>query len=171
MSPHRFSPATLASSPVLASSAPALPLRGAHRAGWRLPLLSLALGLTAAGSAAAADLEVIVDVKAPPEGKVMIAVYDSAANFRKTELVAQSQPATAGPLRFRFPDLKPGDYAVAMYLDRNGNGKLDTNLVGMPTEPYAFSREPKGRFAPPSWDDVKITVPETGSNLTIRLGD
>ena len=152
-------------------SARSSPRRPSRRPGAGALLIAASLGLMGAGAAAAADLEVVVEMKTPPAGKVMIALYDSPATFRKTEMLGQSQTATAGAMRFRFPDLKPGEYAVAMYLDRNDNGKLDTNLVGMPTEPYAFSREPKGRFAPPSWDDVKITVPETGSNLTIRLGD
>jgi uncharacterized protein (DUF2141 family) len=35
--------------------------------------------------------------------------------------------------------LPAGDYAFAVYHDANGNGKLDRNGVGMPTEDYAFS--------------------------------
>lgn len=133
--------------------------------------MTLGFGLLMSQTALAADLAVTVDVKGAADGTIMIALYDSADTFRKTPVTGQSQPAAAGPNQFRFADLKPGEYGIALYLDRNRNGKLDTNLVGMPTEPYAFSREPKGRFAPPSWDDVKFSLPAAGSNMTIHLGD
>jgi uncharacterized protein (DUF2141 family) len=36
----------------------------------------------------------------------------------------------------RFTDLSDGTYAVAVSHDFNGNKKVDTNFVGMPTEPW-----------------------------------
>ena len=40
-----------------------------------------------------------------------------------------------------FPDIKPGRYALAAYADLNGNRTLDLNFIGMPIEPYGFSRD------------------------------
>ena len=40
-----------------------------------------------------------------------------------------------------FDDLAPARYAVAVYHDVNGNGRLDTVPPGLPTEPYGFSND------------------------------
>ena len=38
-------------------------------------------------------------------------------------------------------DLPPGRYAIAVFQDLNGNGKLDASFFGVPKEPYGFSRD------------------------------
>ncbi|MFT3803264.1 MAG: DUF2141 domain-containing protein [Burkholderiaceae bacterium] len=128
-----------------------------------------AVALTAgAGPARAADL--IIQVQpAGSQGNLMLAVYGSAADFRQRAVVQQSQAASTAPARFRFDQLPPGDYAIAVYQDVNGNGKLDTNMVGMPREPFGFSQEPKGLMGPPNWDQVKFALPPEGTTINIRL--
>ncbi|MFT4100709.1 MAG: DUF2141 domain-containing protein [Burkholderiaceae bacterium] len=130
-----------------------------------LAVVPLAAG---AGPAHAADLIVEV-VPAGSQGNLMLAVYGSAADFRQRAVVQQSQAATTAPARFRFEQLPPGDYAIAVYQDVNSNGKLDTNMVGMPREPFGFSREPKGLMGPPNWDQVKFALPPDGATIDIRL--
>jgi uncharacterized protein (DUF2141 family) len=39
---------------------------------------------------------------------------------------------------FEFSDIKPGKYAIAVIHDENCNGKLDTNMFGIPKEGYGF---------------------------------
>ncbi len=38
--------------------------------------------------------------------------------------------------------------------DENGNGKLDKNFIGMPTEGYGASRAARGTMGPPKWEDA-----------------
>jgi uncharacterized protein (DUF2141 family) len=45
-----------------------------------------------------------------------------------------------------------------VFADENGNGKLDTNLVGMPTERYGFSNDAKGNRGAPEFDAAAIAV-------------
>lgn len=45
-------------------------------------------------------------------------------------------------------NLKPGKYAVRYFHDENGNGALDTNSLGIPTEGYGFSNDAYGMFGP-----------------------
>ena len=54
--------------------------------------------------------------------------------------------------------LPPGDYAVSVYHDVNGNGEMDKNFFGAPNEPYAFSRNYKPVFRAPKFDEVKINL-------------
>ncbi len=51
--------------------------------------------------------------------------------------------------------------AVSAYHDRNGNGKLDKNSFGLPTERYGFSNDPKRGFGPPSFEQTAIDVGKT----------
>jgi len=64
--------------------------------------------------------------------------------------------------------LAPGRYAVVVYVDRNGNGKLDRGMFGRPTEPYGFSNG-GGSFGPPDFADALIEVADTGSAIRIDL--
>ncbi|HEX7493878.1 MAG TPA: DUF2141 domain-containing protein [Bacteroidales bacterium] len=50
------------------------------------------------------------------------------------------------------PDLSPGKYAIRYYHDENMNGKMETNLVGKPTEGYGFSNNVIGKFGPPPFE-------------------
>jgi uncharacterized protein (DUF2141 family) len=45
-------------------------------------------------------------------------------------------------------NLRPGKYAVRYFHDENGNGTLDTNNLGIPTEGYGFSNDAYGMFGP-----------------------
>lgn len=55
-----------------------------------------------------------------------------------------------------FNDVRPGIYGISAYHDENKNGKLDTNVVGMPIEDYGASRDARGTFSAPSFDDAKF---------------
>ena len=53
-----------------------------------------------------------------------------------------------------FDDVKPGTYAVVSMHDENGNGKMDSNILGMPLEGWGTSRDSRGTFGPKFKDAV-----------------
>lgn len=55
-------------------------------------------------------------------------------------------------------NLLPGYYAIQVYHDENGNGDLDKNAIGVPTEKYGFSNNARGLFGPPDLDDQLVEV-------------
>ncbi|MGH7186252.1 MAG: DUF2141 domain-containing protein, partial [Pseudomonadota bacterium] len=61
------------------------------------------------------------------------------------------------------------EYAVQVYHDANGNGKLDTNLVGIPIERFGFSRDAAGNFGPPGFADAKVSVDGADQTIIINL--
>ncbi len=75
----------------------------------------------------------------------------------------------AGPVAVVFPGVAPGRYAVRLYLDRDGDGKLDAGLMGIPTEPYAFSNDAPARFGPPPFAAAAFDVGPAGAAQTVRL--
>ena len=88
----------------------------------------------------------------------------------KEKVLFQGQnPVKDNSCLFSFNNLTPGKYAVRYYHDENMNGKMETNLVGKPTEGYGFSNNVIGKFGPPpfeKWlieinDDKKIVLKPT----------
>ena len=55
-------------------------------------------------------------------------------------------------------NLDPGRYAIILVHDENGNGKLDTNALGVPTEPYGFSNNVRGFLGPPAFKEAVMQV-------------
>ncbi len=103
------------------------------------------------------------------DGNIRVGVYDSPAKFRSSTGVAYQhiQAAQKGNMTLKL-SLQPGSYAVAVFHDANGNGKLDTNFLGIPTEAYGFSNDARGSFGPPDFKDCLITI--TGpTTISIRL--
>ncbi|MDX1702516.1 MAG: DUF2141 domain-containing protein [Melioribacteraceae bacterium] len=62
---------------------------------------------------------------------------------------------------YTFNELKDGVYALAIFHDENGNGELDQNFLGMPTEDYVFSNYATGTFGPPSFEDAKFSLKDS----------
>ena len=69
---------------------------------------------------------------------------------------------------FTFKDVAPGRYAVMVTHDENGNGKLDTNMIGMPVEGYGFSNNPKV-MRKPTFDEAVFEVGADGASINVEL--
>ena len=139
---------------------------------YRRAAIGVALGLlVAAGPARAADLDLSVTNLRDGNGRVMIAVFNAAATFLKDDqqVAAAILPANGATVRVVL-DLPPGRYAVSVFHDANRNGKLDTNLVGMPTEGYGFSRDARGTMGPPAFDAAAFDLPAGGIRQSLKLG-
>ena len=106
------------------------------------------------------------------KGSLYVGVYKSEADFMKEEKACLKKiiPVTAtGNLNLEVPELTPGTYAVSCFHDVNGNGKLDTNFLGIPSEPYGFSNNARPKFRAPNWDETKFELKAEGSKISIRL--
>ena len=75
----------------------------------------------------------------------------------------------SGTVTFRFPNVAPGEYAIALLHDENEDGKANRVLGMAPKEGYGFSRDAPVRMAPPDWDDAVFTVGSAAQNLTIKM--
>lgn len=106
------------------------------------------------------------------KGEVHIALYDLEAKFMVTE---QRLAGLAVPVKSteslqvslgRFP---LGDYAIAVFHDLNGNGELDKNTLGIPTEPYAFSNNPRAKWRAPTFREARFQLREPKQVVDIEL--
>lgn len=62
----------------------------------------------------------------------------------------------------------PGDYALSLIHDENGNGRLDTRL-GIPREGVGFSRNPRLVFGPPSFASARFAIPAGGAREAVTI--
>lgn len=94
------------------------------------------------------------------EGHIKVALYDSDKTFLSFDKVlkAGSAPAHKGIVTLQIADLPIGEYALAVFHDENGNGKLDTNWLGIPKEKVAFSRAKMKTFGPPKYEECTFQV-------------
>ncbi len=127
--------------------------------------LSKFLLLVLCQTAAAAEhlIEIEVTNVTPDRSVVNVAVHDSDATYLSRDVEpfrARSIASESGRLTVAFDGLAPGRYAVTIYQDLNGNGDLDSNLFGMPNEPFGFSNNPRMFFGPPSFKKAAFEVSE-----------
>jgi uncharacterized protein (DUF2141 family) len=99
----------------------------------------------------------------------MVAIFNSADSFLAKPVRAAAAPAHKGTVQLQLTDLAAGDYAFAVYHDANGNGQLDRNSVGMPTEDYAFSNNAFGKRGAPSFQEARIALPAEGATASVNL--
>ncbi len=101
------------------------------------------------------------------EGELRIAMFDSKDAYTKEPVYAVVIPVSDSEVEWKVPDLPFGEYAIAVYHDKNTNGKLDTNFLGIPKEDYGFSNDARGKFGPASWEDAKFSVSENNATHQI----
>jgi uncharacterized protein (DUF2141 family) len=102
----------------------------------------------------------------PGQGPLMAAAYGSADSFLKQPVWVNRAQADTAQVTVAVCGVDSADIAFTVFQDLNGNGKLDMNPMGIPTEPYGFSGRPV--FGPPSWDNAK-TAAGAGRVVHIEL--
>lgn len=127
---------------------------------------------TCAGAAVAQTRSASVDVRTPgltAEGSVVVAIFDKEADWKARDRPVRTQKVAAGPnSRLRIEGLQPGRYGLMVFHDKNNDGRLNTWPIGMPSEPYGFSNNARGRFGPASWQAASFEV-RGDSVQTLRL--
>jgi|UPI0003FFDD6E uncharacterized protein (DUF2141 family) len=115
-------------------------------------------------------LTITIQNISPVQGKVYVGLYNSKADFPKEDKVFQGKvvDVTSAQVSCTF-EVPNGNYAVSSYHDKNSNGKLDKNLMGVPTEAYGFSNNARGTFGPPSFEDAKVVCQGGTKNIQITL--
>jgi len=105
------------------------------------------------------------------KGNILVAVYNSEKGFPGKK---------EGAIRFAsgqiknenssiiISDIAPGIYAIALFHDSNGDGKLNFNILGIPKEGYGFSNNARNLFSAPSFKQASFTHKQD-TNLEIKM--
>jgi uncharacterized protein (DUF2141 family) len=67
-----------------------------------------------------------------------------------------------------FTNLPAGRYSVASFLDRNGNGRLDKGVFGIPKEEWGVSGNRRPSLRAPRFEESALELPP-GTNLVIEI--
>lgn len=103
------------------------------------------------------------------KGEIRIAMFDSKEKYTKDPIYAIVLPVDSTTIIWTQEMLPFGEYAIAVYHDKNENGKIDTNFLGIPKEDYGFSNNARGRFGPASWQDSKFKVEDNFYSTSIKI--
>ena len=130
---------------------------------WAAPTPSL-------DSSSGAQLTVALEGLRSNDGQTICRIFPEGSDFpmagsltRVEGRIADNRSACV------FKDLAPGRYAVATAHDENGDGGVNRNLFGIPTEGFAFSRNARALFGPPSFEETAVEVGLQDARLSIRM--
>lgn len=118
------------------------------------------------------DIDVTVKNVNSSEGTIVADLHDDIKeNFLVWDKVVLRvrKSASEGDTKFCMPLKKPGDYAIAIYHDKNGNKEFDKNFLGIPKEHFGMSGDPKFGMKSPEYEEAVFTVPNKGADVEITL--
>jgi uncharacterized protein (DUF2141 family) len=129
-------------------------------------LPALAMSLAAASSASAQPCATVeIDGVRPHQGHMMIAAFGSAETYGKSPLVSIRVPAGEATMRVQLCGLSGEAVALRLFQDLDSDGRMATNVLGMPNEPWGGSGSP-GPFGP-TWDSGKVAL--DGRVIAVRM--
>jgi uncharacterized protein (DUF2141 family) len=103
-------------------------------------------------------------------GQVHVAVFAARERWLKDGTYKKILNIEHRRSEWLIENVPYGDYAVAVFHDENGNGRIDKNLLGIPNEPYGFSNNARRTFGPPLWEKARFPVasPTAEAQIDVR---
>lgn len=130
----------------------------------------IAFALTALPmAAAAADVAVDIGGVRAAEGPLYVSLQ-TAAQFMQNEGTAGTivQKPGAGMVSVVLPGVAPGEYAVSVWHDIDGDGVFDRAETGRPLDGWSMLNGADLRGAP-TFESVKFTVTDKGAKLALQM--
>ena len=103
-------------------------------------------------------MELSVDQLQYNYGTLWIGIYGSEEAFldRDQADLREIKAHQVKNNKIYLNNLSYGDYAVAIFHDLNDNGEMDFNWMGVPKEPFAFSKPVASKWRVPKFSEVKV---------------
>ena len=101
------------------------------------------------------------------KGFIHVAVYNNPKSFPSNEkkfLGLKEKVESVIDKGILIKKIFSGDYAIAIYHDKNSNNSFDT-FLGIPKEKYGFSNNPTIFLNAPSFEESKFYVNNSESKL------
>jgi uncharacterized protein (DUF2141 family) len=106
------------------------------------------------------------------KGEVLISLFKGKDGFPgKADKAVQKAKATISGQKavITFSNVPPGEYALSLMHDEDRDGKLATNMLGIPKEGYAASNNVKNSFGPPKYEDAKFNLEGPEKKLQVSM--
>lgn len=116
------------------------------------------------------SVTITIDNIKSTKGTIQIAFFNKAESFPKVggEYKLVEFKISDGKTKFTIKDLPDGEYAIAIHHDENSDGKMNTNMIGIPKEGYAFSKNFKPKFSAPKFSDCAIRI-DSDQKMTVKM--
>jgi uncharacterized protein (DUF2141 family) len=101
-------------------------------------------------------------------GKIIVSIFNSESTYKTREGYLYLILNSSNEIVSKDINLPKGNYVISIYQDSNGNGKLDTNLIGIPKEKFGFTNY-DGKSAPGSFNRHKVEIDEMVDEIVVRL--
>jgi uncharacterized protein (DUF2141 family) len=136
-------------------------------------LMVLAVGLVAPARAQASNATLVIHVQnvSSKGGILRLGLYDEASYpHDDAKPVASADVKAEGPqTTITLNGIPPGTYAIQAFQDFNANGEMDYSWLGLPQEPYGFSRDARPVLSKPGFDKARFQVQDGMNVQTLRL--
>jgi uncharacterized protein (DUF2141 family) len=114
------------------------------------------------------NLTVRIENVLPSGGILRLGVYDQGSypDDNSTPIASANVAANAGETTITLHNIPPGIYAIEAFQDVNANNQMDTSWLGLPLEPFGFSRDAVPFLTKPSFNEVKFSL-VAGENIQV----
>lgn len=106
------------------------------------------------------------------QGNVIVKLYDSKSlkyPDTKSAIAIKTAKIKDQKATITFDNLPYGRYAFTTFHDENSNEVMDTNMIHIPTEGYAFSNNLKIMFGPPSFEKASFELKQESLNIDVKM--
>jgi uncharacterized protein (DUF2141 family) len=126
------------------------------------------LAAHSAPAGAAAELTIRIENLSPAGGILRLGLYDRARypDDNSRPVASADVPAAGHELLVTLRGIAPGSYAIETFQDINANGKMDMTWLGLPEEPFGFSRDIRPHLSKPAFGQVAFTL-VPGENMQV----
>ena len=144
---------------------------------WITPVILSCLVLVPISNAEDANLKINI-LNLDKAGTLYLSICKDVIGFKNTvENESQEESCITSTREIDLQNLEinsmlpNGEYAISLFVDFNGNKKIDKNFFGIPREQYGFSNNVMGRMSAPTFDQAKFMVTgPTTQNIKLRIG-
>jgi uncharacterized protein (DUF2141 family) len=130
-----------------------------------------AVGFMACGIAPAyaGDVQIQIDGVVPAKGDLYVSLQKKDEFMQPHGSYGEIIPTpVAGEKKLVMKNVAPGEYSVSVWHDTDGDKKFSMQASGMPADGWSILNAQK-LFAMPKWEEVKFTVPENGTAITLKM--
>jgi len=119
-----------------------------------------------------AMIQVDVSGISSKKGEILAVLFSTEKGFpndaSKAFKTAKAVPVN-GKVILQFSQIPDGKYAIALFHDTNGDGKLNTNMLGIPKEGYGVSNNIRNLFSAPGFEESSFKHGKSKTFLSISV--
>jgi uncharacterized protein (DUF2141 family) len=117
------------------------------------------------------DMTVVITGIENNKGNIQIGLFNSEDSYKgkKKKFKGAVIKVENEKVIWELKDIPYGNYAIKAFHDENGDDKINTNFLGIPTEKYGFSNNPSVFFGAPGYSKTKFVFDKVDEKIEIKL--